>query len=115
MSNLLFLNTEKSQELRLQMLRAALKEKSPKTFRELRRSHKLRQFLLEQNWAMMEAYGADATRVVSRASEAGEKAKDWLQAERDINTALNQLTEQVIANFTEFSDPPSTTESNLES
>ncbi len=102
-----------SHRVRKQLVRDALKEKAPRTYRELEKSGDLEKFLDDRADDMWEAYGQDWMRVSGQAAEEGMKAKDWLRAMRDQHAALSRLTEQVLATWLEFSAPP-TTESSPE-
>jgi hypothetical protein len=91
-----------SQEKRLTMIRGALQEKAPRTYRQLKMQGKLQQFLMNQDEAMMESYNPEA--VILQAQKAGQEAKDGLKTIRDVNAALNRYTEEVLATWLEFSD-----------
>ena len=103
-----------SQEKRLKMIEGALEAKAPRTYRQLKMAGKakLEQFLKDHDEAMMESYNPEEVAV--QAAKAGHESGDGLQLMRDVNMALNRYTEEVLATWLEFSDPP-TTESPQES
>jgi hypothetical protein len=95
-----------SQKKRLTMIEGALEEKAPRAYRQLKMQGKLQQFLKDQDEAMMESYNPEE--VIIQAQKAGQEAKDGLKTIRDVNEALNRYTEEVLATWLEFSDPPTT-------
>jgi hypothetical protein len=97
-----------SQEKRLKMIEGALEAKAPRTYRQLKMQGKakLEQFLKDHDEAMMESYNPEE--VIIQAQKAGQEAKDGLKTIRDVNAALNRYTEEVLATWLEFNDPPTT-------
>lgn len=102
-------------EKRLRMFRGALESKAPRTYRQLVMAGKLEQFLKDQDDAMMESYNPEEV-AVQAAQAASKKFKEdeGLEKMKAINQALHRYTEEVLAAWLEFSDPP-TTESLQES
>ena len=102
-----------SQEKRLKMIEGALEAKAPRTYRQLKMQGKakLEQFLKDHDKAMMESYNPEEVAIQAAKRH---RQGEGLQLMRDVNMALNRYTEEVLATWLEFSDPP-TTESPQES
>ena len=71
-------------QTRLEMIRQALKDKAPMTYKELESTGQLQKFLEAHDAEMMASY----------------------------NEAKNEVWEKTMANFLDFADPPSVDESS---
>lgn len=85
------------------MIKDALEAKAPKTYRQLKMQGKLDEFLKDHDRAMIESL-----EVLTEAQKAGQEQGDWLKLIRDGKAALSRLTEETLATWLQFSDPPTT-------
>ena len=97
----------------VEMVRVALKDKAPQSYRELEMSNQLQEFLLDLADQMREAAYALHFEATQKALKQAEKeGKDNpIQLAAAANTALHQADEYILATYLEFSDPPTSTQS----
>lgn len=90
---------------RQEMIRRSLAEKAPRTYKELKDSGKLQEFLVSHTLAMTESYDP-----MSAAIEAmdQEDPNDYLKQIQAGYRAISQLDEQTLATWLDFSDSPTT-------
>jgi hypothetical protein len=93
-------------EKRQRWIRLALEEKAPRTYRQLVKEGKLQKFLKDHDRAMMKAYNPEEVAV--QAAKEGHRLQDGRRLDQDVNQALHRYTEEVLATWLEFSDPPTT-------
>jgi len=92
---------------RQKMIEQALKDQAPQSYRELKKAGKLQEFLKDHEEALMESYDQAASELHSRVSGPQGPAKDdYLEAVRQLTMGENQLWEETLANWLEFSDLP---------
>ncbi len=98
---------------RLKMIEAALKDKAPKTYQDLKMRGNLQAFLLDHEKLMMESYDQQAIAEREKILSTENKSKNPAQ---DLDMALHRTWETTIATWVEFSDldEKTTTESSRE-
>lgn len=97
---------------RLKMIEQALKDKAPKTYRQLKAAGELNQFMKERDSDLMQSYTLAESEIITRLS--GPKGpKDLQERVRQLNTEQNEAWHESLETWLEFSDE--TTESTPES
>lgn len=97
---------------RLKMIEQALKDRAPKTYRELKVKGELRSFLKDRERDLMESYEQAESEIISRLS--GPKGpKNYQEKVKQLATEQNEAWHQSLETWLEFSDE--TTESPMES
>ncbi len=94
---------------RWKMIEAALKEKAPKAYQELKKSGQLQKFIANHDLAMMESY--DPMKVSGEAMDQVPE-EEFLQKIQAGYQAISELDQQTLAAWLEFSDPPTTESDN---
>jgi hypothetical protein len=89
-------------EKRQEWIKLALEEKAPRTYRQLVKEGKLQKFLKDHDRAMMAAYNPEEVAIQAA------RHQDGPNLDRAVNQALHRYTEEVLATWLEFSDPPTT-------
>jgi hypothetical protein len=90
---------------RRELIRQALLEKAPRSYRELKNSGKLEQFLVDHDLAMVDSYDPLAPLEQVRKEHPDLEKKDGLEFIRRLNQAVSQYAETVLATWLDFSDP----------
>jgi hypothetical protein len=88
---------------RWKMIEAALKEKAPKTYQELKKTGNLQQFIANHDLAMMEGYDP-----MKASLEAMDQVPDgeYLRQIQAGYGAIKELDDQTLDAWLDFSDPP---------
>jgi len=102
----LWLGTQEAR--RIKMLDQALQNKAPQTYRNLKATGKLQQFLKTREQGMYEEFLAVSSELTEKAAQT--KHPDHLTYEAALHEANRLAWNQAVENWTEFSDPEQTTE-----
>ena len=86
---------------RQKMIEQALKDKAPKTYRQLKSAGKLQDFVKDQDEQMMESYHSGEVEAIMHLPE----PKDYLENLQNQVRAKSRLWEETLATYLEFSDP----------
>jgi hypothetical protein len=87
------------------MIEDALQELAPKTYRDLKRSGQLKQFLLDREEALMEEYH-QAENVLH--DQMLRSKKPGMERVQEATMGQHQAWHQALSNHLEFSDPETT-------
>lgn len=87
---------------RLQMIEEAMKEKAPKTYRELQRSGQLKKVIEQREQEMMQSYDREwANKILGE----NPKGSTLQEATQSSTMTESRLWEETLGTFLEFRDP----------
>jgi hypothetical protein len=91
------------QKERRQMIEQALKDKAPKTYRELNQAGKLKEFVANQEEQMMESYQRAWSEVTTETAMS--KVSNPMERLQAQTMGESRVWEETLATFLEFADP----------